>query len=415
MNSQVEAGTARSGMRQFMAENRERHPHILLALEFYDHEIHRGVMQYARQAGWVLDNRLIYWGKLPACQRASGVIAIVANPGGHIARFLRQYRGPAVDLANEAPALRVPRVLADNPAIGRTAAEHLLERGFKHLAFCCLWDNAVERERMVGFRQAVEKAKRAFYLLDHAPKPHRPSHYIDRTLGHMDNGLLKELARHLQRLPRPLGVMGQCDIEALLVLQACQIAKLHVPEEVAVVGADNEPLCCESGPISLSSVERRRREHGYQGAALLDRLLRGETPPAAPILVTPGPVVIRQSSDLLAVEDPAVRQALRFIAEHYRDPGVQVADIVEGAGLGRQRRRLYRLFAREIGVPVKAQLLRHRISRARQLLLASQDKLHVIAHNAGFRDAEHLTRAFRRELGIAPGHLRAVAERAARG
>ena len=382
-----------------------QHPRILVALEWYDHEVHYGVVQYARQAGWILNDAVAHLGKVPPAWRGEGIIAVINNATGEVARLVRHCRRPVVDLTNEVPALKVPRVLADNFAIGRVGAEHLISRGFRHLAFVCVWGSWVETERMQGFERAVRKAGRDFHLLDFQNAGQR--FHVDETER------MRGLVRQITRLPRPVGIMAQYDSKALWVLQACEVAGLRVPDEVAVVGADNDVLSCEAGPMPLSSVERRRREHGYQAAALLDRLMHGEKPPAEPIRVAPGPVVARRSSDVLAVDDPAVAAALRFIAENYQRPDLGVTDVVHAAGLDRQERRLYRLFTAQVGTPIKAQILRHRVNHARQLLLTSQDKLLAIAHRAGFRDGEHLTRAFKRELGIAPGHFRCATKEAA--
>ena len=372
-------------------------PRILVALEWYDHEMHSGVAQYARQAGWVLDNWMVHFGRIPAHWRGDGIIGLVVDPHGDVARFLRHWRRPAVDLVREVPGLKVPRVLADNQAIGRVAAEHLLSCGLKHLAFCYLWGNWVEGERMRGFQQAVEKAGRNFYPLDFTPHPHH-------RLRAIDDVLRSWMVRQLKRLPQPLGVLGQYDEEALLVMQACQASGLRIPEDVAVVGVDNDVLSCELGPVPLSSVDRRRREHGYQGAALLDRLMHGEKRPLEPIRVAPGPVVVRRSSNVLAVNDPDLTQALRFIAEHYREPNLRVTDVVKATFTTRSR--LYQLFEQHIGRSIKAQIRRQRVDHARQLLLTSRQKLYSIARVAGFRDAEHLTRVFKRDLNMAPSQFR---------
>jgi LacI family transcriptional regulator len=212
------------------------------------------------------------------------------------------------------------------------------------------------------------------------------------------------MCQTLTDLPRPIGVMGQHDREASFVVRAAELAGLAVPNEVAVVGVDADEVSVMLAPIPLSSVDRRRRAHGYEAAVLLESLMEGEPPPSQPILIPPGPVIPRQSSDVLAIDDPALRMAIQFIADCFRDP-IGVQDVVEATHVS--RRRLYELFDEHLGHSIRTEILRRRLDRARQLLASSDAKLFSVAQASGFSDAQQLARVFRKHVGMTPGEYRA--------
>ena len=371
-----------------------RRRRVLLAMQWLDYELNVGIAEYARGAGWAVDDTPTHTGHPPRDWEGDGIIALLRDADSEIVSFVASAAVPAVDLVRELPELALPRVLADNDAIGRAAATHLLSCGVHDLAFLNVWDSHVERERMAGFRDAVLEARREFHPLEfHGPQQ-----------AHADTGhLIDWLAAKLRRLPKPLGAMGQHDRESGYILQACELAGLRVPEQVAVVGSDNDPLLCELGSVPLSSVDNRRRDQGYKAAALLERLMDGEAAPAEPLRVPAGPVIVRYSSEVLAVPHEEVSKALRFIAGHYHKP-IRVCDVVRHVDT--TRRRLYLLFEEHLGRPIQAEILRRRLDLARRLLLTTDQKLYSIARACGFETAQQLTRVFTREVGLAPAFYR---------
>ena len=377
-----------------MAHNVYSRRHILLALDYYDEEINRGVAEYARRAGWILNDIIGHDGRIPSQWHGVGVIALLNHPRGRLAKFIGHTKVPVVDMVDEVPDINCSRVLADNVTIGRTGAEHLLSCGIEHLAFFQLGDANVERERMDGFRRAVETAGKHFHHLDFSQVSRDLAQTLDPTPW---------LAGELAKLPRPMGIMAQYDRNAQYVIQAAELASLLVPHDVAVVGVDNDMISCELGLLPLTSVDRRRHDHGYEAAALLDRIISGEKPPNDPILVAPGPVVVRQSTSIFAVDDPYLVRAIQFIAENFRR-SLSVEDVVTASGT--QRRRLYELFEKNMGRPIKSEILRCRLNEARRLLSTTHFKLSAVAVKCGFRDEYHLSRAFKAEIGLSPGQFR---------
>jgi LacI family transcriptional regulator len=375
--------------------NRRR---IMLAMEWLDYELNMGIAEYARAAGWIIDDVASHTGSPAATWRGDGIIALLRHRDSELTRFVLAANVPVVDLVSELPQLHIPRVLADNHAIGRTAAEHLISCGLHHLAFLNVWDSRVEQERMEGFRLAAESAGHVFHPIEF--------HGGQARQGRIDDsqGMLNWLRDRLLELPKPLGAMGQHDREAIYIIQACELAALRIPEQVAVVGSDNDPLLCELGPVPLSSVDNRRRDQGFRAAALLDELISGRPAPREPIRVPTGPVMVRYSSEVLAVPDPDLSKALRYIAENYHRPSISVEEVVRHVDI--TRRRLYSLFEEHLGRPIHSEILRRRLDLAKRLLLTTREKLYFIGRSCGFRGAQQLTRVFTREVGVPPSQYR---------
>jgi LacI family transcriptional regulator len=362
---------------------------VLLALGFYVHEINVGVAKYARDAGWILTDITSRNGMVEPGWNGDGIISLLASrEQKSLIDFMIKARVPIVNLSDELPELPFPRVLQHNLAIGAVAANHFLTRGFEQFAFFILHGASVERERMEGFQQAVNRAQRTFHLLDYSPL---------RNQRGANGRLLSWMAHRLKQLPKPLAVMAQYDADANDVVRACLQAELHVPEQVAVVGVDNDPIYTEFGPVPLSSVVSNTERMGYEGAALLDRLMAGAKPPREPIRIPPDGVIVRKSSDTTAVEDIHVAKALTFITQHFHEP-ITVQDIVTISGAS--RRSLYIRFALEIGHSIHRELIRQRMEGARRLLRETDEKLQSIATRCGYLEAAHLSKAFRQQVGI---------------
>jgi LacI family transcriptional regulator len=366
---------------------------VLMALGYYDLQLHRGITRYAREAGWALDTSMAHYGVIPEHWRGDGVITILLSERDDITRFIRRQKVPVVALYADAPRVRIPRVVLDDVRIGQLAAEHLLERGFTDLGFYRFSGYQAVREREAGFRHAVQQAGRNFHLLDWhgAAQKRRRQSWFDW------------LQRELSRLPLPIAIMAQSDHRATYLLSACEAAGLAVPEQVALIGVDNNDQACEFASVPLSSVDCDRESMAYEGAQLLDRLIRGVRPPRRPITIAPRGVVVRHSSDIYAVADPATARALQFIREHLREP-IGVEDVIRASRTSRCG--LYRAFHQHVGRSVGEEIDRQRVEHAKKLVRETRHKLHVIARLSGFSGAEHLTRTFRRVTGAPPSAYR---------
>jgi LacI family transcriptional regulator len=376
-----------------------RNRSILLALGWNVHEFNLGVAEYARKANWILNDIMCHSGRLPSKWSGDGIITHVNSASERdLLSLLRKAKVPVVNLGAYRAKPVTARVVSDNAAIGRLAAEHLISRGFEHFAFCRLTSREVVLERMEGFRKAVESAGRQFHDLNFEERL-----VSGRKAAFNYDAVLPWMARHLKALPKPLGAMAQYDGEANDVVRACQMAGLAVPEQVAVIGVDNDPIYSQLGPVPLTSVDSNRRLAGYKAAELLDRILAGENWVEKNTLIEPEGVVVRESTDIVAVADPHVSKALRFIWQNYaRD--ISVDEIVRCSGIS--RRGLYSRFETIVGHGIYDEIIRQRMNRAKQMLRETNEKLQFIADECGFETAERLSRSFKRFGGISPSDYR---------
>jgi LacI family transcriptional regulator len=274
------------------------------------------------------------------------------------------------------------------------AASHLIERGFRNLAYCGDPSFKWSVLRQTRFEQVA--LAQGCRVASHASIPQNdPAYSWDREE--------KALMKWLKSLPRPIGVMACYDIKAQQLLDACRELSIAVPEEVAVLGVDNDRLLCELASPPLSSVMCNTHRTGYEAASLLERLMSGEKIGAVSTLVKPIGIQIRQSTDTLAIDDPDVASALRFIREH-AVLGINVNDVLREVPVS--RRVLESRFVRAIGRTPHEEIVRLRIDRVKNLLSETDLSLAEIATRAGFRHDEYMSVAFKKATGMPPSRYR---------
>jgi len=322
-----------------------------------------------------------------------GVIARIETP--RIARAVVKCRLPAVDLSAARLVPTIPWVETDDAEISRLACEHLLERGFKHFGYCgdAQFNWSVWREGF--FSEALRKAGLGCDVF-------RPAAGVT-DVGEQD----RLLAEWLRSLPKPVGIMACYDRRGQQVLDACRTAGLAVPDEVAVVGVDNDELLCELATPPLSSVIPNTHRTGYEAAALLDRMMSGKKISPEAHLIAPLGVAARHSTDVLAIDDREVAGAVRFIREHACE-GINVADLMRVVALS--RRVLEQRFQRLLGRTPHEEILHVRLTVVQRLLAETDLPLYQIAERAGFEHVEYLSVVFKRELGKTPKQFRAEAQ-----
>lgn len=321
--------------------------------------------------------------------KGDGIIARIETP--RIARAVVKAGVPAIDVSAARLVPALPWVETDDEQIARLAFEHFVERGFRHFAFCgdARFNWSVWREH--HFRAHVAAAK-------HTVHCYRPAN-ADADLG----AQMGELRRWLIELPKPVGVMACYDIRGQQVLDACRSAGLAVPDEVAVIGVDNDALLCELAAPPLTSVIPNTHRTGYEAAALLDRLMAGRRVPATAHLIAPHGIALRQSTDVLAVDDRNVARAVQFIREH-ACAGINVSDVLRAVPLS--RRVLEQRFQRLLGHTPREEILHVRLNRVKQLLSETDLPLYLIAERTGFDHVEYLSVVFKREEGRTPSAFR---------
>lgn len=350
-----------------------------------------GVIAYARSLGlpWIFaggEGSAETWRMLRRWQ-PDGIVGAVP-PGTLRARI------PSVVQLAPDPA---GAVLLDHAAIGRLAADHLTERGFRHLAFVGEKGADWSAGRGEGFQSA--------WAAKLATHPSASFHRLDLALAPVDDWrpALGELVNWLRTLPRPVGILACRDLRAREVAQACQTARLRVPEEVAIVGVDNDDLMCEMTDPPLSSVIVPWDQIGYHMGAHLHHLLQGHRPPKRLPSVVPTGMQVRRSSDIYAIADKAVAVACRYLRDHIQEPA-QVEEVARIAGVS--RRGLERRFRHELGRSPHAEIQRLRLERARQLLRETSLPLSLIAERSGWSSVQRFIAAFKIQGGQTPGQFR---------
>jgi LacI family transcriptional regulator len=365
----------------------------------FGREILWGVARYLQESGpWTIyiEQRSVSDRAPPwlLTWRGDGIISRLA-PGQ--TRALRATGIPTVDLNDQGPGPCRPDVCSDHRSEGAMGAEHLLERGFASFAFFGYPQFAWSQACREGFAARLRSAGYSCHAYRQAQRV---------SWGHQQPSWELEVegvASWLRSLPRPLGLMACNDFRGIQALDACRRAGIAVPEEVAVVGVDNEELVCTLAYPPLSSVVPNARSIGYEAAALLDRLMKREPAPTTPLLIPPVEVVTRLSTDVNAIADPDVAAAMRFIREHACE-GIAVADVLAQVPVSRSvlQRRFRDLLDRSIHGVIAGV----RLERAKQLLIETDLPLSAIAERAGFSHVEYLSAAFRQATGLPPGSYR---------
>ncbi|HOM17755.1 MAG TPA: DNA-binding transcriptional regulator [Thermoguttaceae bacterium] len=362
----------------------------------FEAELLRSVTEYAGNRGWILDmnpepflvsaRALLSW-------PGDGVLAFLRTPAR--LRTARSLGIPVVNMAGALPPSEVPRVMVDQEAIGKLAAEHFLERGFRRTAYFGQRGMWYSRQRQRGFVERIRRAGGECRILE------APQSFDARYPWYRYMKLLEDW---LQTLKTPVGLMAVHDYRARMVLDACARLGLRVPQDVALIGVDNNEVICTFSEVPLTSVARDGYREGYEAAALLDRLMEGHPPPKGDILIPPQGVVARASTDIEAIENPHVAAAVRLIREHLGEPfGVELLE----SHLSVSRRYLYYHFQQCLGCTPYRYINRMRVERAKQLLAApTRLKLYHIARECGFSEPRRLRLVFRRLTGMTLGEYR---------
>lgn len=316
-----------------------------------------------------------------------GVIAL-ANTQADIA-VLSSLDCPVVNLSGAIESSPFPRVRPDYEKLGRMAAWHLLDRGYQRFGFYGVADVWYSERYESGF--LAELKSRGF----DGSRLRVPATLSEKTRWDIGQG---ELELWLSTITPPFAVMAAHDPRAAMVIRACERAGLRVPEDVAVIGVNNDTVACESCRPPLTSIERNDGAIGEEAAKMLDLLIRGEGPVPPEVVVPPGNVRERSSTDSLAIDQPDLLEAIEFARTHFRRP-IAVSDLVEACP--RSRRWLEDAFSEKLGCTPRTFLFRLRFREAQKLLRNSPElPLGEIAKQCGYSGTRQLNGQFHEELGI---------------
>ena len=371
---------------------RVKAPRVLLVLGWYDYRLHRGIEKYAQEQGWRLSEDLAREKVIPWGWDGDGILAWL-GVGDDLAEFVFHAGKPTVDFSFRRPQLKFARVLEDTTGAAQLVTDHFLARGFRNFLFYSDAENWVYNERGNAFIKSLKDAGRqAEWLCWHKS----PAHRVDRKAWKRKR---EWLAAELKRAPKPVGVFAASDGLALEVLETCEAGGIAVPDEVAIVGAGNSLLAVDAMHTPVSSVDTNLEVLGYRGAEVLDRLMRHKPSPAVPLRVPPARLIVRKSSDLVAVNHPGIARALRFMWEHCHEP-IGVDDLAQTAAMS--RRSFHEMFVTHLGRSPGAELQHIRIELAKRLLAESDEKMEAIAEKSGYQSSNSLWVAFRQATGLTP-------------
>jgi LacI family transcriptional regulator len=356
----------------------------------------KGVLEYAReQGGWSfvqiperLDPSL---GWLSGVE-SDGALIIITNE--EAARTARALPMPVVNLTAYLEVPDLPTVMVDQEETARMAARHLIERKFSRYGYYGTSDMWYSQLRRASFVETIEASGGECRVLEVPSALHCPEKWTWRQA---------DLEKWLRTLSPPVGIMASTDLRACMVADACARLGLRIPQDVALVGVDNDPVSEFHDP-PLSSVSRNDSQVGLQAAALLDRLMRGESAPTGPILIPPDQVVCRQSTRSFGIEVSAIARSLDYIQKNLHRP-FGVEELVEVAAMS--RRSFEQHFLKSMGMTAYAFINQQRVEHARQLLADPQERsLTEIARLSGFSDLRRFRLVFRRLMGETPALYR---------
>ncbi len=363
----------------------------------YMERITRGVMDHARGRWQLMFTPEATTLPLESLRRnqIDGLITLASTRAEE--KRIARLGVPAVNVASALATPLLPNVTVENHSVGRLAAEHLLARGFQRFAYYGLSDTSYGRERGAGFVAAVEQAGFRCSVC------HAKSGVDSGRPWLMD---LRQLRTWLRRLEPPVGLLAVHDYRARAVLDVCASIGVRVPDDVAVIGVDDDVVACELSTPTLSSVALPGYAIGQQAAQMLEQLMRGRSvaPASRQVLVAATDLVARRSTDVLAVADPKVAEAARLVNERIAEP-LNVAQVAQEVGVS--RRVLERHFRTVLGMTPHEYLSRARVERAKRMLGAQPPpSLKEVAAACGFSDTRRLNDAFRRLEGASAQQYR---------
>lgn len=379
---------------------------VSYGLQYMDRLIH-GITDYAkRNTHWSFTRVpevhctsmqwLHYW-------HGDGAFCAIYTPED--AMLAQQIRIPVVNLATHLSGLQMPSITSDHFAIGELAARHLLEHNFRRFGYYGPSDLYYAQLRRDGFCSIIAQAGGQVELLEVQTADDDSKQTIDDQQ--------KAIEQWLRKLKLPVGILASADLRASMVIEACEKLRLRVPEDVAVMGVDNDPVVCDFCDPPLTSISRNDYQIGFEAARLLDEMLEGGSPPQGPMHIPPAGIVQRRSTDTVCAEDPYVATAIRFMRSHVHEH-FGVDELLNELPLS--RRNLEYRFRDTLGRSPYDYLNQIRVDQAKRLLSdPHQSSLTKIAMSCGFGDLRRFRLVFQRLVHTSPAEYRQAAFRIARG
>lgn len=376
---------------------KQRHVAVIVdATKPYDRKVISGLAEYVQQIGnWSLYVEEEPLDKLPDFRswNGDGVIANFDDP--RVFNALRNLKVPVVGLGggygNYRPGLDISYLRTNNDKVAQLAATLLIDRGFRSFAYC-----GMPKTPLNGWSKERERA-----FTDYVNARGYPCEvYNGRfTTTRQWRKLQEHLGNWLIQVDKPIGIMACNDARARHVLEACRNIGIIVPDEIAVIGVDNDELICELTQPPLSSVEQGAKHLGYEAAASLDKLMSGKRFKSFERTIEPVGIVERRSTDTLAFDDDTVILALQFIRERACEP-IQVRDVVDALPVSRTS--LETRFLKLTGHSIHSEIRNTQLNHARKMLTKANLPIKNIAQHCGFRTVQYFTTVFREAFKETP-------------
>ena len=365
---------------------------VAVFLSWYEPRILRGIARYSREKQWALlfdYTQVQKWSAIS--NKVDGLICLV-GPDRPRAQFLLKMNLPMVVLGNSDEGLMGDqlRVLQDDAACGRMAAEHFLSLGFENFLTVGKKNRAFFRDRIQSFTEALGDRAR---VIEHA--------WIGESLAY--TSLRRPIEAVMKKVPKPMAIFAPSDVTCVHVMQSAMALGLKVPEDAAILGANNDELICDFAPVPLSSVRLNFTQWGFEGAALLDKVMQGQAPEKNVPLIRPVGVVSRQSTNIRLVPDEQVAKALRYIWDHLDHP-LTVDEIAGHVGVSRAT--LGRLFRKHMRRSIIDEIASNRLEKARELLALGKLPVKEVAVACGFSTPNYFNNVFRKATGATPRKFR---------
>jgi len=378
---------------------------IILLTDFgeeYGKSLLKGVTRYAQEFGpWVFCRMPTYYRETRGIEgilkwakewKANGILGQFYDDT-HPERLMEEGISVVAQDFKERH-VSIPNITGDYLKAGKMGAEYFLRKGFEHFAFYGFKNIVWSRERAQGFEDRLAKEGHEVHYFEHKRK------FKSRELWYYKPSAL---SNWLKSLPKPIGLMACDDNQGLHITEACRLAKIRIPEEVAVLGVDNDEMLCNLSDPPLSSIGLDTVKGGYEAARLLQKMIETKNQEFYDIVVGPTQVVTRNSTDIYATKDEYIGIALKYIHSNI-EQNLKVEDVLEQVPLS--RRSLEKRFQKVTGFPVYEYIFNLRIEKFSQRLLETDSTIFEIAMDLGLNDSKNIARQFRQIKGCTPTEYR---------
>lgn len=369
--------------------------------EQYGRSLLKGIVRYSKEKGpWLFCRMPLFYRET---LKMKGIIKFAKDWGaqGIIGQL---YNDKGIEMALKAGLhligedfkerfAEIPNITGGYHEAGRMGAEYFLQKGFKNFAFYGYTNIVWSRERLEGFEGYLNLKGYKVNNFDQTQMPGRGLWYYKPS----------ELSEWLKSLPKPVAIMACDDDKAQHITEACNQAGIHIPEEVAVLGVDNDEMTCNLSDPPISSIHLDTERGGYEAAKLMDKLIKKEVTKYSDILVKPTHIVTRQSTDIISASDQYMAKALKYIHLNI-DNDIRVADVLKEVPLC--RRSFEKRFKDTTGKGVYQYVLSLRMQKIAEKLLETDKPVNEIAFEVGINMSNNISRQFKQIKGCTPSEYR---------